>query len=234
MTRTHSVPLPVSTHCMIHKQHHLVNHSPVNHNLSSKVSMASPGVLCLGCNKSFDRVSLHWSRVPVCFSAHQEAAALSCNGQQLLGRDARRHHDWSSSDNSSSTRSSSSGSESSCKPTNLDVSGIIGAVIHGGRNDSAQRNSLSSSSMEAIGTLHCETVMADGSVANTRVSARNLKKRAFSAKRQRTDQPMDVDEDEDDDDSSLSSRHSEMFLCPPDDGNEMEEEDQELHTELMI
>jgi hypothetical protein len=39
--------------------------------------------------------------------------------------------------------------------------------------------------MAAKGMLHRETILADGSVANTRVSARILKKRA--SKRQRMD-----------------------------------------------
>jgi hypothetical protein len=39
--------------------------------------------------------------------------------------------------------------------------------------------------MVAKGTLYCETILADGSVTNTRVSARILKK--WASKRQWTD-----------------------------------------------
>jgi hypothetical protein len=49
---------------------------------------------------------------------------------------------------------------------NLDENGLLGAVIFSHRNDATHWSSLSSS-MVAKGTLHCETILADGSVANT-------------------------------------------------------------------
>jgi hypothetical protein len=83
-----------------------------------------------------------------------------------------------------------------------------------------------SSPTAAKGMIHRETILADGSVANTRVSARTLKKQ--SSKRQRTgphfppaedDECKSMDEDGDDDDfSSLSTLQSEMF---PNAGPEM-------------
>jgi hypothetical protein len=95
--------------------------------------------------------------------------------------------------------------------------------------------------MVAKGTLHCETILADGSVTNTQVSARILKKRA--SKHQRTDphfppaegdECKTMDEDWDDDDFSLlSTLQSEMFPnpSPGDNGDEPEEKDDEdMHS----
>jgi hypothetical protein len=94
--------------------------------------------------------------------------------------------------------------------------------------------------MAAKGMLHRETILADGSVANTRVSARILKKRG--SKHQWTDphfppaegdECKSMDEDWDDDDfSSLSTLQLETFLNPsPGDGDEPEKEDDEdMHS----
>jgi hypothetical protein len=91
--------------------------------------------------------------------------------------------------------------------------------------------------MAAKGMLHRETIMADGSVANTRVSTRILKKQA--SKRQwmdphfptaEGDECKSMDEDCDDDDfSSLSTLQLEMFSNPGpgDNGEEPEEEEDE-------
>jgi hypothetical protein len=123
---------------------------------------------------------------------------------------------------------------------NLDENGLLGAVISGRCNDAAHGSSPSSS-MAAKGTLHCETILADGSVTNTRVSARILKK--WASKRQwmdphfppaEGDECKSMDEDWDDDDfSSLSTLQSEMFLNPGpgDNGDEPEEEeDEDMHS----
>jgi hypothetical protein len=123
---------------------------------------------------------------------------------------------------------------------NLDENGLLGAIIFSHRND-AVHGSSPSSSMAAKGTLHCETILADGSVANTRVSARILKKQA--SKRQRMDprfppaegdECKSMDEDWDDDDfSSLSTLQSEMFPNPgPGDNGDKpeEEEDEDMHS----
>jgi hypothetical protein len=123
---------------------------------------------------------------------------------------------------------------------NLDENGLLGAIIFSRRNN-ATHGSSTSSSMAAKGTLHRETILADGSVANTRVSARIPKKQA--SKRQRTDPHFpqaegDDDEDWDDDDfSSLSTLQSEMFLnpSPGDDGDEPEkEEDEDMHSYAAV
>jgi hypothetical protein len=127
---------------------------------------------------------------------------------------------------------------------NLDENGLLGAVIFSHRNDAAHGSSPSSSTA-AKGTIHCETILADGSVANTRVSARILKKRA--SKCQRTDphfppaegdECKSMDEDWDDDDfSSLSTLQSEMFPNPGpgDNGDEPEEEeDEDMHSYATV
>jgi hypothetical protein len=95
--------------------------------------------------------------------------------------------------------------------------------------------------MTAKGMLHRETILADGSVANTRVSARILKK--WASKRQRMDphfplaegdECKSMDEDWDEDDfSSLFTLQLEMFLNPGpgDNGEEAEEEeDEDMHS----
>jgi hypothetical protein len=96
--------------------------------------------------------------------------------------------------------------------------------------------------MAAKGRLHRETILADGSVTNTRVAARILKKRASKHQRMdphfppaEGDECKSMDEDWDDDDfSSLSTLQSEMFLNPGlgDDGDkpEEEEEDEDMHS----
>jgi hypothetical protein len=92
--------------------------------------------------------------------------------------------------------------------------------------------------------LHRETILADGSVANTRVSARILKKRA--SKHQQTDphfplaegdECKSMDEDWDDDDfSSLSTLQLEMFSNPGpgDNGEEPEEEGEDMHSYAAV
>jgi hypothetical protein len=96
-------------------------------------------------------------------------------------------------------------------------------------------------STAAKGTLHRETILADGSVANTRVSARILKKQASKHQRMdphfppaEGDECKSMDEDWDDNDfSSLSTLQLEMFPnpSPGDDGDEPEEEDDEdMHS----
>jgi hypothetical protein len=126
---------------------------------------------------------------------------------------------------------------------NLYENGLLGAIIFSHHND-ATHGSSPSSLMVAKEMLHRETILADGSVANTRVSARILKKRA--SKCQQTDphfQPAEgdecksMDEDWDDDDfSSPSTLQLEMFPnpSPGDNGDEPEEEEDEdmLHTPL--
>lgn len=204
-----------------------------------KLSMAPSTTICLGCNQPFRRISQHWNHQPVCCSSHQQRSAAACRPVLSHGR---RRHDFGS-DDSSFSETGPSGSESCPIPTNLDENGILGAVIISRRND-ATHGSSTSSPTAAKGTIHRETILADGSVANTRVSARNLKKR--SSKRQRTgphfppaedDECKSMDEDGDDDDfSSLSTLQSEMFpnAGPGDDGDELdegEEEDvQEMHS----
>jgi hypothetical protein len=93
--------------------------------------------------------------------------------------------------------------------------------------------------MVAKGMLHRETILADGSVANTRVSARILKK--WASKCQRTDphfppaegdECKSMDEGWDDDDFS-STLQLDMFLNPGpgDNGDEPEEdEDEDMHS----
>jgi hypothetical protein len=99
--------------------------------------------------------------------------------------------------------------------------------------------------MAAKGTLHHETILADGSVANTRVSARILKKWASKCQRMDPHFPLaegdeckSMDEDWDDDDfSSLSTLQLEMFLNPGpgDDGDEPEEEeDEDMHSYAAV
>jgi hypothetical protein len=90
--------------------------------------------------------------------------------------------------------------------------------------------------------LHRETILADGSVANTRVSARILKKWASKCQWMdphfppaEGDECKSMDEDWDDDDfSSLSTLQSEMFPSPgpgDEDGDEpKEEEDEDMHS----
>jgi hypothetical protein len=95
--------------------------------------------------------------------------------------------------------------------------------------------------MAAKGMLHRETILADGSVTNTQVSARILKKQA--SKHQwmdphfppaEGDECKSMDEDWDDDDfSSLSTLQLEMFSnpSPGDNGEEPEEEeDEDMHS----
>jgi hypothetical protein len=99
--------------------------------------------------------------------------------------------------------------------------------------------------MAAKGMLHRETILADGSVANTQVSARILKKQA--SKRQRMDphfppaegdECKSMDEDWDDNDfSSLSTLQLEMFSNPgPGDNGEEpeEEEDEDMHSYAAV
>jgi hypothetical protein len=101
--------------------------------------------------------------------------------------------------------------------------------------------------MAAKGMLHCETILADGSVTNTRVSARILKKQA--SKRQlmdphfplaEGDECKSMDEYWDDDDfSSLSTLQLEMFSnpSPGDNGEEPEEEeeeDEDMHSYAAV
>jgi hypothetical protein len=135
---------------------------------------------------------------------------LSCSSH------GRCSHDFGSDGSSSET--GSSGSESCPSPTNLDENGLLGAVIFSHCNDAAHGSSPSSS-MAAKGMLHHETILADGSAANTQVSARILKKRASKCQQMDPHFPLaegdeckSMDEDWDDDDfSSLSTLQSEMF-----------------------
>jgi hypothetical protein len=197
--------------------------------------MAPHTTICLGCNKSFRHISLHWNQKPVCCSSHQQPSAAACHPVLSHGRHS---HDFGS--NGSSSETGSSGSESCLSPTNLDENGLLGAIIFSHHNDAAHGSSPSSSTA-AKGMLHHETILADGSVANTRVSARILKKRA--SKCQRTDphfppaegdECKSMDEDWDDHDfSSLSTLQLEMFSNPgPGDNGEEpeEEEDEDMHS----
>ena len=207
----------------LRKQHHLfANHTGTSSLLPKELSMAPGGeeTLCLGCNQAYARISLHWHYKPACCSSHEEAAAARRRLQHPV--DTTRSHDFGSDD--SISEAFSSRSEGCPSSANLDESGLIGAVIcASGRGDTAQ-GSYSSSSAAATGTFHRKTTLADGSVANTRVSARNLKKRAY--KRQRAGS----DEDDRGDDDSLSTLQSEAFPCPQDDGDDDEEDDQEMHS----
>jgi len=233
----------VSIHCETNTTTTFLHNLGANTSLSRKLSMAPSTTICLGCNQSFRRISLHWNQKPVCCSSHQQRSAAACYPDASHGR---RFHDFGS-DGSSFSETGSSGSGSCPSRTNLDENGLLGAIIFSRRSDAdAPHGSSTSSSTAAKGTILRETILADGSVANTRVSARNLKNRA--SKRQRTGPhfPLAEDDecksmgedgvDDDDDFSSLSTLQSEMFpnACPGDDGDELdegeEEEVQETHS----
>jgi hypothetical protein len=176
-----------------------VNNFGADCSLSRELSMMPYTTIWLGCNKSFCHISLHWKR-----------SAAACHPVLSHGRHS---HDFGSYGSSSET--SFSGSESYLSPTNLDENGLLGAVIFSHHNDAAHGSSPSLS-MAAKGTVHGETILADGSVANIQVSAMILKK--WASKHQWMDPlfpPADgdecksMDEDWDDDDfSSLSTRSS--------------------------
>jgi hypothetical protein len=240
MTRK-TLLLLVSIHCETNTMttflNNFSNNFGANSSLSRELSMAPHTTICLGCNKSFCRISLHWNQKPVCCSSHQQRSAAACHPVLSHGRHS---HDFGSDGSSSET--GSSGSESCPSPKNLEENGLLGDVIFSHRNDAAHGSSPSSS-MVAKGMLHCETILADGSVANTQVSARIMKK--WASRHQRTDPhfpPAEGDEcksmDEDWDDnnfSSLSTLQSEMFPNPGagDDGDkpeEEEEEDEDMHS----
>jgi hypothetical protein len=84
-------------------------------------------------------------------------------------------------------RSQSIGSESesesesdASRPTNLDVNGVLGAIIHGPPNkrpaNSTSGSSSSSSSAKTKGTYQRRTTLGDGRVVETRVLVRNQNK----------------------------------------------------------
>ena len=141
--------------------------------------------------------------------------------------DARRSRDFGSDDSSSDAFSSRS--EGCPSSTNLDENGLLGAAISARRRrrrDADGGSSSSSSSAAAKGMLHRKMTLADGSVASTRASARNLKKR--SSKRQRAD-PGEGD-DEGGDDDSLPSLQSQALPRPQDEDDSVlsQDEDPEL------
>jgi hypothetical protein len=107
-----------------------VNSFGANSSLSRELSMAPHTTICLGCNKSFRCISLHWNQKPVCCSSHQQRSVAACRPVLSYGR---RSHDFGSDGSSSET--GSSGSESCPSPMNLDENGLLGAVIFSHRND---------------------------------------------------------------------------------------------------
>jgi hypothetical protein len=129
-------------------------------------------------------------------------------------------NELSEGDDSSSERrrSQSIGSESeserrasdASRPTNLDVNGVLGSIIHGPPNkrpaNSTSGSSSSSSSAKTKGTYQCRTTLGDGRVVETRVSVRNQNKPV--SKRRRTELNVEEDDEfhqeQEDDMSSLS------------------------------
>jgi hypothetical protein len=98
-------------------------------------------------------------------------------------------NELSEGDDSSSERrrSQSIGSESksesesdASRPTNLDVNGVLGAIIHGPPNkrpaNSTSGSSSSSSSAKTKGMYQHRTTLGNGRVVETRVSVRNQNK----------------------------------------------------------
>jgi hypothetical protein len=130
-----------------------VNNFGANSSLSRELSMAPHTTICLGCNKSFRHISLHWNQKPVCCSSHQQPSAAACHPVLSHGRHS---HDFGS--NGSSSETGSSGSESCLSPTNLDENGLLGTIIFIHHNDAAHGSSPLSS-MAAKGMLHRETIL---------------------------------------------------------------------------
>jgi hypothetical protein len=146
-------------------------------------------------------------------------------------------------------RSQSIGSESesesesdASRPTNLDVNGVLGAIIHGPPNkrptNSTSSSSSSSSSAKTKGTYQRRTTLGDGRVVETRVSVRNQNKPV--SKRRRTELNVEEDDEvhqeQEDDMSSLSeasvgiqsfqdnTQHDDGYADNWDDGAEADDE----------
>jgi len=202
--------------------------------------------LCLGCNQLFFRISKHWHHNPTCLSAHHEREERT----RLVA--AQQHStllNELSDDSSSERRSQSIGSESesesdASRPTNLDVNGVLGAIIHGRPPNKRPANSTSDSSSSSTsaktkGTYQRRTTLGDGTVVETRVSVRNQNK--LVSKRRRTELNVEDDveghqEQQDDDMSSLSeasvgiqsfqdnTQHDDGYADDWDDGAEADDE----------
>jgi hypothetical protein len=125
-------------------------------------------------------------------------------------------NELSEGDDSSSEkrRSQSIGSESesesdASRPTNLDINGILGAIIHCPPNkrptNSTSSSSSSSSSAKTKGTYLHRTTLGNGRVVETRVLVRNQNMPV--SKRQRTElnvkEDNEVHQEQEDDMSSL-------------------------------
>jgi hypothetical protein len=116
--------------------------------------------LCFGCNQSFFRISKHWHHNSTCRSAHHEQAQFVAAQQQSMLTNELSEGDASSSERRSRSLGSKSESDAS-RPTNLDVNGILGAIIHGPPNkrpaNSTSGSSSSSSSAKTKGTYQHRT-----------------------------------------------------------------------------
>jgi hypothetical protein len=146
-------------------------------------------------------------------------------------------------------RSQSIGSESesesesdASRPTNLDVNGVLGAIIHGPPNkrptNSTSSSSSSSSSAKTKGMYQRRTTLGDGRVVETRVSVRNQNKPV--SKRRWTElnvkEDDEVHQEQEDDMSSLSeasvgiqsfqdnTQHDDGYADNWDDGAEADDE----------
>jgi len=158
-------------------------------------------------------------------------------------------NELSEGDDSSSERrrSQSIGSKSesesdASRPTNLDVNGVLGAIIHGPPNkrpaNSTSGSSSSSSSAKTKGTYQRRTTLGDRRVVETRVSVRNQNKPV--SKRRWTELNVEEDDEvhqeQEDDMSSLSeasvgiqsfqdnTQHDDGYADNWDDGAEADDE----------
>jgi hypothetical protein len=94
-------------------------------------------------------------------------------------------------------------------PTNLDVNGVLGAIIHGPPNkrpaNSTSGSSSSSSSAKTKGTYQCRTTLGDRRVVETRVLVRNQNKPVSKHRRTElnVEEDDEVHQEQEDDMSSL-------------------------------
>jgi hypothetical protein len=156
-------------------------------------------------------------------------------------------NELSEGDDSSSERrrSQSIGSESesesdASRPTNLDVNGVLGAIIHGPPNkrpaNSTSGSSSSSYSAKTKGMYQRRTTLGDGRVVETRVSVRNQNKPVSKCRRTELNVEEDNDQEQEDDMSSLleasvgiqsfqdNTQHDDGYADNWDDGAEADDE----------
>ena len=147
--------------------------------------------LCFSCNQSFFHISKHWHHNSTCRSAHHERAQfVAAQQQSMLTNELSEGDDSSSERRRSQSIGSKSKSESDAsRPTNLDVNGILGAIIHGPPNkrptNSTSGSSSSSSSAKTKGTYQHRTTLGDRRVVETRVSVCNQNKPVSSFRDER-------------------------------------------------